>query len=146
MSMSSVSAAAARDKREDIVGVGKVEKSLIQLSIMKPGKVMGEYSVGSNGGDQKMEIVAWSNPRESLKDMEMGEKWPVHKADLFKRNRSITESRSNLFLEWVPFLVAAPAGLTSKRSNSSNHFSRGAAQLDTVAVKVQDLDGATCTN
>ena len=138
MSMSSASAAAARDGREDIVGVGKVEKSFIHSSfkvssMMNPGKVVGEYGNGSRGGDQNMEIAAWSEPRESSKEIETGEKRPVHRADSFKRKRSITESRSVLFSERVPFLVAAPAGLTNERSDSSNHSSRGAAQLDTVA-------------
>lgn len=58
MSVSNASAAAMRDGREDIVGVGNVEKSLVHSSfklssITKPGKVIGEYGVGSRGGDQK---------------------------------------------------------------------------------------------
>ena len=64
----------------------------------------------------------------------------MHKADSFKRKRSITESRSVLFSEWVPFLVAAPAGLANERSDSSNHSSRGAAQLDTVAPGRDQVD------
>jgi len=43
------------------------------------------------------------------------------------------ESRSVLFSEQVPFLMATPARLASERSDSSNHSLRGAAQLDTVA-------------
>ena len=63
MSVSSVSVAAVRDKREDMVGVGNTEKSLVHSSfklssITKPGKVVGEYGVGSRGGDQKIDIAA----------------------------------------------------------------------------------------
>ena len=85
------------------------------------------------GGDQKIDIAAWSEPRESAKEIDTGEKRLVHRADSFRRKRSIMESRSDLFSERVPFLVAAPAGLANKRSDSSNHSSRGAAQLDTIA-------------
>ena len=47
MSVSSVSAAAEREEREDIVGVGRREKSFIQeslseSSIMNPGRMVGE--------------------------------------------------------------------------------------------------------
>jgi len=79
-----------------------------------------------------MDNAAWSKPKESLKDIIMGEKRPVANAESLSRKRSRTESHSILLSEWVPFLVAMPAGLASKRSDSSNHSSRGAAQLNTV--------------
>ena len=89
--------------------------------------------MGSKGGDQKIDNAAWSEPKESSKEIVIGEKCPVAKAESLSRNKSRTESRSILLLEQVPFLVAAPAGLASKRSDSSNHSLRGVAQLDTVA-------------
>ena len=47
MSMSSASAAVEREEMEDIIGVGRREKSLIHeslrvSSIMKPGNIVGE--------------------------------------------------------------------------------------------------------
>ena len=47
MSMSNASAAAEREEREDIVGVGRREKSFIQESLseslrIKPGNIVGE--------------------------------------------------------------------------------------------------------
>jgi len=138
MSVSSRSAAVEREEREDIVGVGNRAKSLVQLSfnmssMTKPGSMVGEYSVGLRGGDQKIEIAAWSDPRESSKETDTGEKRPVHKAASFRRNKSRMESRLVLFSERVPFLVATPVGLASERSDFSNHSSRGVAQLDTIA-------------
>jgi len=137
MSVSSTSAAAEREEREDIVGVGRREKSFIQESLSessrtKPGSMVGKYVVGLKGGDQKIDSAAWSEPKELSKEIVIGEKQPVTRAESLSRNKLRTESRSFLLSEWVPFLVAAPAGLASKRSDSSNHSSRGAAQLNTV--------------
>lgn len=61
---------------------------------------------------KKIDIAAWSEPRESSNEIDIGEKQPVHSADSFSRKRSITESCSVLFSEWVPFLMASPAGVT----------------------------------
>jgi len=88
--------------------------------------------VGLKGGDQKIERAAWSKPRELSKEIVIGKKWPVARAESLSRKRSRTESHSVLLFEQVPFLVAAPVGLANKRSNSSNHSSREAAQLNTV--------------
>ena len=88
--------------------------------------------MGLKGGDQKIDSAAWSKPKESSKEIVIGEKRPVVNVESLSRNRSKTESRSILLSERVPFLVAAPAGLANKRSDSSNHSLRGAAQLDTI--------------
>jgi len=89
--------------------------------------------MGSKGEDQKIDRAAWSEPKESSKEMVMGEKRLVANTQSLSKKRSRTESRSVLFSEQVPFLMAAPAGLANKRSDSSNHSSREVAQLDTVA-------------
>jgi len=79
MSMSSKSAALEREEREVIIGVGSRVKFLVQLSfnvssMTKPGSMVGEYGVGSRGGDQKIERAVWSDPRESSKEIDTGEK------------------------------------------------------------------------
>jgi len=89
--------------------------------------------VGSKGGDQKIDSAAWSEPKESSKEIVIGEKRPMANAESLSRNKLRMESRSILLSEQVPFLVAMPAGLASKRSDSSNHSLRGVAQLDTIA-------------
>ena len=113
----------------EISGIGSEAKSLVheatrESSIIKPGSKVGTYGRGSKGGDQLIDNVAWSEPRESGKETEMEENLPVHTAESFKRARSIMESCCLA----SPRRVANPVGLTSVRSESSNQSSRGLAQ------------------
>ena len=130
-----------REEILEIAGMGSKEKALVQeatreLSMMKPGSNVGTYRRGSKGGDQVIVNVAWSDPRESKKDTEMGENLPVHKAESFRSARSMMESRCLA----SPRCVANPVGLTSKRLESLNQSSRGLAQLDTVAPRKDQVE------
>jgi len=98
MSVSRASAAREREGMSDISGVGNEAKSLVQeatreSSITKPGRSVGTYGRGSNGGDQSIDNAAWSDPSESKKETETGENLPVHKVESLRRARSMIESR-----------------------------------------------------
>jgi len=134
MSVSRASAARERESMSEISGVGNEAKSLVQeatreSSITKPGRTVGTYGSGSNGGVHVISKAVWSEPSESGKEMETEENLPVHMAESLRRVRSMMESRCPA----SPQRVAYPVGLTSERSESSNQSSREPAQLDTVA-------------
>ena len=141
MSLSRASAAREREAISEIWGVGKEAKSLVQeatreSSITKPGRIVGTYGRGLKGGVQVISKAAWSEPSESGKETETGENLPVHKAESFKRAKSMMESRCPA----SPQHVADPVGLTSERSESSNQSSREPAQLNTVAPRKDQVE------
>jgi len=97
MSESNTEAADCNVSMELIVGMGRLEKDLIQesrkvSSKIKPGRMERSYGQGGRGGNQEMNRAAWSEPMESWKDIETDEKHPVHKAALLSSIRSKTES------------------------------------------------------